>query len=150
MDFSRPRGSQSARRPLIIRGDLRSRTGLAYHTRAQIRLLEGDFDIIGVDVHPDPNDRGGQFSYPIISDDEVPHRISASPLRPVIVHHTPPDDFRGFPDAWNIGSFAWETDVAPRLRQWEIKIALMDAMWAQCSMITDLIRSMGYKRWSRG
>jgi hypothetical protein len=136
--------TDSARRLLVVRGDLRSRTGIAYDVRAKMRLLGSDLDIVGVDVHPDPNDREGPFLYPIISDDEVPRRIAASLHRPIILHHTPPDDFRGFPGAWNIGSFFWETDVAPRLRQWAVKIALMDAMWAPCSMIANLIRSMGY------
>ena len=141
----RPPGVALSVRPLlIIRGDLRSRTGVAYHARAQLRLMDNNFDIIGVDVHPDPNDREGQFPYPIISDDEVRRRIAASHVRPIVLHHTPPDDFRSFAGAWNIGSFAWETDVAPRLRDWAIKIALMDAMWAQCSMIAYLIRGMGY------
>ncbi len=138
------RPTDSGRRLLIIRGDLRSRTGIAYDARAKMHLLDTDFDIIGVDVHPDPADRDGQFSYPIISDDEVPWRIAASQHRSIVLHHTPPDDFRGFPGAWNIGSFYWETDVAPRLQQWQVKIALMDAMWAPCSMIADLIRGMGY------
>jgi hypothetical protein len=82
---------------LIIRGDLRSRTGLAYHARAQMQLLAREFDIIGVDVHPDPNDRRGPFLYPIISDDEVSRRIATSQDRPIVLHHTPPDDFRSFP-----------------------------------------------------
>lgn len=138
------RATDGGRRLLIIRGDLRSRTGIAYDARAKLRLLGGDFDIVGVDVHPDPNDRDEPFPYPIIGDDEVPRRIAASQERPIVLHHTPPDDFRGFPGAWNVGSFFWETDVAPRLRQWAVKIALMDAMWAPCSMIADLIRSMGY------
>jgi len=137
-------GTDRGRRRLIVRGDLRSRTGLAYHVRAQLHLLAGEFDIVGVDVHPDPSDREGRFPYPVIPDAEVRRQIAASRHRPVVLHHTPPDDFRSFPGAWNVGSFAWETDVAPRLRQWAIKIALMDAMWAQCSMIADLIRQTGY------
>ena len=143
VSLSHPAGA--ARRLLIVRGDLRSRTGLAHLARAQIRLMESDFDVIGVDVHPDPNDRGGQFPHPIITDEEVPRQIAASQYQPIVLHHTPPDDFRSFPGAWNIGTFAWETDVAPRLRQWEIKIALMDAIWAQCSMVADLVRGTGYK-----
>ena len=43
------RAANHARRLLIIRGDLCSRNGLAYHARAQIRLLESDFDIVGVE-----------------------------------------------------------------------------------------------------
>ena len=144
MIISPLRPTDSVRRLLIIRGDLRSRTGIAYDARAKMHLLDNDFDIVGVDVHPDPADRDEPFSYPIISDEEVPERLAKSQHRPVVLHHTPPDDFRGFPGAWNIGCFYWETDVAPRLRQWQAKIALMDAMWAPCSMIAGLIRSMGY------
>jgi len=132
------------RRLLIIRGDLCSRTGVAYAARAQLRLLESNFDIAGVDVHPDPKDLDGYFPYPIIREEEIPRQIATRQRRPVVLHHTPPDDFRSFAGAWNIGSFFWETDVAPRLRQWAIKIALMDAMWAPCSMIAALIQDMGY------
>ena len=142
-----PHSSESSRRLIIVRGDLRSRTGLSYQLRAQVKLLkllEADFDIVGVDVHPDPNDKEMEFPHSVINDEDVSRLIAESQLRPIVLHHTPPDDFICFPSAWNIGSFAWETDVAPRLRQWEIKIGFMDAMWAQCTMIADLIRNMGY------
>ena len=89
-----------------------------------------------------------------ISGENFPTRLSATirccgrllkaVLGRSVLHHTPVDDFRSFPGAWNVGTFAWETDVAPHLRQWAIKIALMDRMWAQCSMIAELIRSTGY------
>ena len=85
--------------PLIIRGDLRSRTGLAYHARAQLRLLENDFEIVGVDVHPDPNDQRGEFPYPTISDDQLLRQITEGCARPIVLHHTPVDDFRSFPGA---------------------------------------------------
>lgn len=144
MTVSLFRAADKVRRTLIIRGDLRSRTGIAYDVRARARLLAGDFDIVGVDVHPDPADCAEHFPYPIINDDDVSQRIVASRHRPIALHHTPPDNFLGFPGAWNIGSFFWETDVAPLLRQWAVKIGLMDAMWAPCTMIADLIRSTGY------
>jgi glycosyltransferase involved in cell wall biosynthesis len=139
-----PRIAGDPRRLLIIRGDLRSRTGFAYLSRAQARLVETEFEILGVDVHPDPNDREGMFPYPIISDDELPRRIATGNPRPIVLHLTPVNDFRSFAGAWNIGSFAWETDVAPRLRHWALKIGLMDAMWAHCSMVAELIRGLGY------
>ena len=137
--------SLDGRQLFILRGDLRSRTGYARAARALIKLLPQHLNVIGVDIHPDPDDHGEAPGCTVAQDDALLTLIENAARPPIILHYSAPDDFRFFPGAINIGSFYWETNAVPLNRSWDWKLNLMQAMWAPTRFMADFIRSAGFR-----
>ncbi len=132
-------------RLLVLRGDLRSHTGYAKATRALAKLIPARFRTIGVDIHPDPADNQAFTPFAIVPEAEARRQVLAMPSRCAVVHATPPDDFAVWPNAHNFGWFFWETDTIPFLREWPLRLGLMDAIWAPSSFMAEFVRAAGYR-----
>jgi glycosyltransferase involved in cell wall biosynthesis len=136
--------SDNSARLCVIRGDIQSTTGYAKATQALAILLSEHFDVVGVDLHPNPADASGPFPFPVKLDSELPSLISRQNHTPIILHYTTPDGFLYIPGAVNVGSFYWETDALPFRRQWKELVHSMDHMWAPTSFVADFVRQCGY------
>lgn len=130
---------------LVLRGDLRSHTGYAKATRALARLVPGHFRTIGVDIHPDPADNQAAVPFAIVPEAEALRQVAEHPSRCAVLHAAAPDDFAVWPNARNVGWFFWETDTIPYLREWPLRLALMDAIWAPTAFIAGFVRATGYR-----
>ena len=135
----------TAKRMLFIRGDLRSRTGYARAARALIELIPSSFSVLGVDIHPDPNDCGQAPPVSIIDDATLFAMVREATVKPIVLHYTGPDDFIHVAGAYNVGSFYWETAAIPFVRAWPIKLNFMDAIWSPTAFIEEFIRSAGFE-----
>jgi hypothetical protein len=148
----KPRLSRVAAEPLpenerllVLRGDLRSHTGYAKEARALAKLVPAPFRTIGVDIHPDPADNKAEAGFPIVAEAEALTQVVEHPRRAVVLHATSPDEFALWPNARNVGWPSWETDAVPYLRQWPLRIRLMDAIWAKTGFMADFVRGAGYR-----
>jgi glycosyltransferase involved in cell wall biosynthesis len=130
---------------LVLRGDLRSHTGYAKATRALAALVPADYRLIGVDIHPDPADDQAAVLFSVLTETKALEQVIRHPHRCVVLHCTSPDDFSIWPNARNIGWFFWETDTIPYLREWPMRIGLMDAIWTPTTFMADFVRSAGYR-----
>ena len=117
--------------------------GYAYETRATASLLSKDFDVFGVDLHPNPKDCQEHFPGELISDDEV-FRLALSHDRHVsIVNNTSPEGYIYFPGAVNIGTFYWETAAMPYGLRWSELITSMDFHWAKTTFHQSFLKHCG-------
>lgn len=130
---------------LVLRGDLLSHTGYAKEARALAGLVPGHFRTIGVDIHPDPFDNQAVVPFPIVLEAEALKQVAEHRSRCTVVHCTAPDDFTVWPNAWNVGWPSWETDAVPYLREWPLRIGLMDAIWAKTAFMETFVRRAGYR-----
>ena len=131
------------RRTAVFRGDLKSTMGYGYETRAMASLLPDDFDVFGVDLHPNPNDCDQRFPGQLISDEEV-FRLSVMPDRRVsVINNTSPEGYIYFPGAVNIGMFSWETDAIAYKLDWPELIATMDFNWAKTTFHQSCLKHIG-------
>ena len=135
----------NAKRTLFIRGDLCSRTGYARAARALIELIPNSYSVLGVDIHPDPNDCGQLPPVPVIDDATLFAMVREATVKPIVLHYTGPDDFIHVAGAYNIGSFYWETAAIPFVRAWHIKLNFMDAIWSPTAFVEEFIRSAGFE-----
>jgi len=131
-------------RIFVIRGDLRSITGYGRATQALARLLSERFEVIGVDLHPNPADAGGHFPYPIIQDSEIPKYIVGAKPPPIILTYSTPDTYIYYPGAINIGSLYWETEAIPFKASWNEFVQCMDYFWAPTTFVAEFVRRCGY------
>lgn len=139
-----PRKGRGTSRVFIIRGDLRSTTGYARATQALAMLLSDRFEVVGVDLHPNPADAGGCFPNPLLNDADIPALIVREDSPPIILNYTTPDTFIYYPGAVNIGSFYWETEAIPFRAGWTDLVQSMDHFWAPTSFVAEFVRNCGY------
>ena len=133
-----------ATRPLVVfRGDLRSITGYGHETRMLAALFPATWQVLGVDLHPNPADDQGVFRGRIVSDDEVAEVCRKRSGRVYVINNTPPDFFVSMPGAVNIGAFYWETQTAPSGRDWPELIQAMDYNWAKSTFHRRMLQAWG-------
>jgi len=137
--------ADAGKRLLVLRGDLCSRTGYAAAGRALLNLIPPSHQVVGVDIHPDPDDEHQGGAITLWQDKDVLAYSANAAVPPIVVHHTAPDEFRFFPGCRNIGCFYWETDAAPLRREWGLKMNFMDVIWAPTSFVAEFARKSGFE-----
>jgi glycosyltransferase involved in cell wall biosynthesis len=109
-------------------------------------LLSDRFDVVGVDVHPNPTDASGPFPFPVLKEADIPGLIAREDTPPIILNYTTPDSFIYYPGAVNIGDLYWETEAIPFRAAWPDFIQSMDHIWAPTTFVARFVRRCGYSR----
>jgi glycosyltransferase involved in cell wall biosynthesis len=108
-------------------------------------LVPAGYRAIGVDIHPDPADNEARFPFPLFAETDALRQVTQQTRRAVVVHCCGPDDFAVWPNAWNVGWPSWETETVPYLREWPLRLGLMDAIWAKTTFMAEFARRAGYR-----
>ena len=134
------------RKIVVFRGDLLSSLGFGYYTRALAELVSAEYEVLGVDLHPNPGDNVGRFPGRLVADDELSiiARESASSL--CVISLATPEQYVYFPGAVNVGIFPWETDAVSYQLDWPELIMAMDANWSVTSFQQTLLRRHGWTK----
>jgi ADP-heptose:LPS heptosyltransferase len=133
--------SDSNRKILIIRGDLRSHSGYAYATRCYTASWARDFDTVyGVDISYHPSRYVDVWPYPLIDDNDVLSECKQS-LEATVITISSPDNFVRFDGAKNVGLFFYETDRFEREEWWD-NIMQMDEIRVPAPFLTRLVESL--------
>ena len=140
LQLARPPGPTT----VVVRGDLRSRTGYGKAARALAALLAERFEVLGSDIHYNPHDAAEEFGHTIVSDAEMHRRALQSPGDLIVLHYTPPDRFVRVEGALNIGCFYWETGLLPRRAGWPDLLSMTDRMWAPTTFVREVLTGAGY------
>ncbi len=118
--------------------------GYAYETRALAALLPPDYEVLGVDLHPNPRDNGEVFPGDLVTDKAIAELCADTGRQVSVVNNTSPEGYAYFPGAVNIGLFSWETDAIAYGLNWPELIAAMDFNWAKTTYQQAFLKRCGW------
>lgn len=125
---------------VVIRGDLFSDSGYARATRAiTAELAKLGHRLAGIPLHDHPSRRTTAFAHPQMTDDEVAAAVKDGQV--IVINICTPEGFRRHIGAINIGYFFWETESFPQNSGWQLKLQLMDHVWAPSSWQAELMKA---------
>ncbi len=139
-----PQDPPRRRRIVVFRGDLLSSLGFGYYTRALAELVPADYEVLGVDLHPNPQDNTARFPGQLVADDELFALARNGGNSLCVINVASPEQYIYVPGAVNVGLFPWETDAFCYQLNWPELITAMDANWSMTSFQQGLLWRYGW------